>query len=64
MATIQALADCEADDVADLTMLAHERLQTVVREAETGTTLDDVLRRLFDPANRAQLTYCAFNSSL
>jgi hypothetical protein len=48
---------------AELRDLAHQRLEAVVQAAET-TTLDDVMRRLFDPGDREQITYCAFGSAL
>lgn len=48
----------------DLIRLAHQRLQTVVLDAKTTTTLDDVMRRLFDRDHRELLTYSAFGSAL
>ncbi len=48
----------------ELARLAHERLQTVVLTAETTTTLDATMQRLFDRDHRELLTYSAFGSSL
>lgn len=53
-----------ADETDALTRLAHQRLQTVVLTAQTTTTLDDVLQRLFDRDHRELLTYSAFGSAL
>jgi hypothetical protein len=48
---------------AGLRDLAHQRLEAVVRQAETST-LDEVMRRLFDRNDRDRLTYSAFGSAL
>ncbi|WP_433078908.1 hypothetical protein ACQP1P_38675 [Dactylosporangium sp. CA-052675] len=53
----------------DLLDLAHVRLSTLLAEepADPGTepsTLDSVMRRLFDPRERDVLTVSAFQSSL
>lgn len=54
---------------ADLLDLAHVRLATLLAEepADPGaepTTLDSVMRRLFDPARRDVVTVSAFQSAL
>jgi hypothetical protein len=49
---------------AELLALARRRLKIVVLEAETTTTLDSVLQRLFDRDHRELLTYSAFGSAL
>lgn len=65
-----AVADRSAHDVTgaggqeDLIRLAHQRLQTVILDTDTSTTLDDVMRRLFDRDHRELLTYSAFGSAL
>jgi len=51
-------------ETEDLIRLAHQRLQTVVLDAETTMTLDDVMQRLFDRDHRELLTYSAFGSAL
>jgi hypothetical protein len=51
-------------DVSDLPALARQRLEAVVRQAETTTTLDNVMQRLFDRDRRELLTYSAFGSAL
>ena len=56
--------DLPTADAVQLTALAHQRLATVVHEAETTSTLDEVLRRLFDRDERELLTYSAFGSAL
>jgi hypothetical protein len=53
-----------AGEQEELIRLAHQRLQTVVLEAETATTLDSVMQRLFDRDHRELLTYSAFGSAL
>ncbi|MER7004357.1 hypothetical protein ABT297_15110 [Dactylosporangium sp. NPDC000555] len=53
-----------AGEREELVRLAHQRLQTVVLKAETTTTLDSVMQRLFDRDHRELLTYSAFGSSL
>jgi hypothetical protein len=56
-----------AHPVADggLLDLAHQRLEEVERAVrEPDSTLDAVLRRLFDPAERDLLTVSAFSSAL
>jgi hypothetical protein len=47
-----------------LIRLAHQRLQTVVLDTQTTTTLDNVMQRLFDRDHRELLTYSAFGSAL
>jgi hypothetical protein len=47
---------------AELLALAGQRLAAVLDEPPT--TLDDVLRRLFDRDHRELLTYSAFGSAL
>lgn len=59
-----AILPASVEPAAELHALAHRRLQTVVLEAETTTTLDSVLRRLFDRDHRELLTYSAFGSAL
>lgn len=46
--------------------LAAIRLATLLAEPDTATTstLDSVMKRLFDPRDREQLTVSAFASSL
>jgi hypothetical protein len=53
-----------AGEQEDLIRLAHQRLQTVVLDAEITTTLDSVMQRLFDRDHRELLTYSAFGSAL
>ncbi len=48
---------------ADLLLLAERRLSDLIDE-DPDTTLDAVLKRLFDPDNPEPLTICAFASSL
>jgi len=47
----------------DMAALAHRRVAELVDEYPP-TTLDDVLRRLFDRDRRERLTYSAFGSAL
>jgi hypothetical protein len=56
-----------ADEVQDgLLDLAHVRLQALLFEpdSETTSTLDSVMKRLFDPRERDLLTVSAFSSAL
>lgn len=50
-------------DTTDLLDLAETRLETLLGD-DPPTTLDEVLRRLFDPDVRELLTYSAFGSAL
>lgn len=58
------MPDTAAEAQEELIRLAHQRLQTVVLDAETTTTLDSVMQRLFDRDHRELLTYSAFGSAL
>jgi hypothetical protein len=51
------------DDQAQLLELAEKRLEELT-ENVVQSTLDAVLKRLFDPDRRDLLTVCAFGSSL
>jgi hypothetical protein len=44
--------------------LAHVRLADLTDPAVVRTTLDAVMKRLFDPAEREHLTVSAFSSAL
>lgn len=48
----------------DLLDLAHLPLAELLDQAEPDSTLAAVMRRLFDPRDREQLTVSAFASSL
>ncbi|HTJ36474.1 MAG TPA: hypothetical protein VL738_24920 [Dactylosporangium sp.] len=60
-------ANVTADEVQDgLLDLAHVRLQALLLEPDSATTstLDSVMKRLFDPRERDLLTVSAFSSAL
>jgi hypothetical protein len=59
--------DAATNDVQDeLLRLANQRLQVMLSQpdAATTTTLDNVMRRLFDRDDRELLTVSAFGSAL
>lgn len=60
-------AEVHADEVQDTLLdLANVRLRTLLFEpdSETTSTLDSVMKRLFDPRERDLLTVSAFSSAL
>jgi hypothetical protein len=58
-----AVADANQDGLLDL---ASVRLRTLLSESDSApnTTLDSVMKRLFDPRERDLVTVSAFGSSL
>jgi hypothetical protein len=58
--------DIDPTEQQDLIRLANQRLQALMSQpdAATATTLDNVMKRLFDRDNRELLTVSAFGSAL
>jgi hypothetical protein len=64
---VSDVADPAADVTDGLRELASVRLQDLLvkkKDAAPTSTLDGVIRRLFDPGDREKVTVSAFGSSL